>query len=67
MGIDVSHLVLVALGDANNQVVDEGSDCAEGSDIFPCAVVKLDVDDVLGWVGEGDSKMAKVFCEFAYC
>lgn len=27
--------------------------------------MKLDVDDVFGWVGEGDSKMAKVFGEFA--
>jgi hypothetical protein len=27
--------------------------------------MELDVDDILGWVGEGDSKMAKVFREFA--
>lgn len=67
MGVDISHLVLEALGDTNDQVVDKGSDGAEGSDIFPCAVVKLNVDDVLRWVGEGDSKMAKVLCEFACC
>lgn len=27
--------------------------------------MKLDVDDIFGWVGEGDSKMAEVFGEFA--
>ena len=26
MGVDVAHLVLVALGDTNDQVVDDGSD-----------------------------------------
>lgn len=28
MCVDVSHLVLEALGDADDQVVDEGADCA---------------------------------------
>jgi hypothetical protein len=28
MGIDVTHLVLEALGDADDQVVDEGTDCS---------------------------------------
>ena len=54
MGVDVSHLVLVALGDADDEVVDQSSNCAESGDIFPCAVVEFDVDNVLGWVGEGN-------------
>lgn len=28
MGIDVAHLVLEALGDTDDQVVDEGADCS---------------------------------------
>ena len=65
MGVDVSHLVLEALGDADNQVVDQRSDCAEGSDILACTVVKLNVDDILLGVGEVDCYMAEVFAELA--
>lgn len=54
MCIDISHLVLVSLGHADDEIVDEGPHCAEGCDIFPGAVVQLDVDDVLLWVREGD-------------
>jgi hypothetical protein len=54
MGIDVSHLILEALRDADNQVVDQGSDCAESSDVLAGAMVQLDVDDVLLWVREVD-------------
>jgi hypothetical protein len=34
MGIDVSHLVLETLCDANNQIIDQRSDCAESSDVL---------------------------------
>lgn len=34
MGIDVSHLVLEALGDTDDQVVDERSDGSESGDIL---------------------------------
>ena len=34
MGVDVSHLVLVALGDADHEVLDEGFDCSEGSHVL---------------------------------
>ncbi len=44
MGIDVAHLVLEALGDADDQVVDEGADCAEGGDVLADAMVDLDAD-----------------------
>ena len=65
MGVDVSHLVLEALGHANDQVVDEGADGAEGSDVLAVAMVQLDVDDVLLRVREGDSQMAKVLDQLA--
>jgi len=54
MGIDESHLVLEALRDADNQVVDQGSDCAESSDVLAGAMVQFDVDDVLFRVREVD-------------
>ena len=57
MCVDVSHLVLETLGDSNDQVVDESSDCAEGSDVLAGTVVKLDVDDILLWVREVDGQM----------
>jgi hypothetical protein len=65
MGIDVSHLVLEALRDADNQVVDQGSDSAESSDVLAGAMVKLNVDDVLLGVREVDGEMAEVLAELA--
>jgi len=60
MGIDVSHLVFETLRDADNQVVDQGSDCAESSNILAGAVVELNVDDVLLGVREVHCEMAEV-------
>ena len=65
MGVDVSHLVLEALGDANDQVVDDRSDGAERSDVLARAMVQLNVDDVLFRVREGDGEMAEVLGELA--
>lgn len=65
MGIDVSHLVLESLGDANDQVVDEGSDGSEGSNILSGTVVQLDVDDVLLGVGEADCQVAEILLQLA--
>ena len=65
MGVDVAHLVLVALGDTDDQVVDEGADGAEGSDALARAVVELDLDEVLLGVGERDSQMAEGLLELA--
>jgi hypothetical protein len=67
MGVDVSHLVLKSLRDANDQVADQGSHCAESSDILACAMVKLNVYDVLLGAGEVDCEMAEVFAELALC
>jgi hypothetical protein len=66
MGVDVAHLVLETLGDANDQVVDEGADGSECGDIFSVAVVDLDADDVLGRVGKVNGQMAQVLRELAY-
>lgn len=65
MGVDVAHLVLEALGDADDHVVDQGADGAESSDILAGAVVELDVDEALLGVGEVDGEMAEVLDELA--
>jgi hypothetical protein len=65
MGIDVSHLVQETLGDTDDQVVDQGSDCAESGDILAGTVVELNVDDIGLWVGEVDREMAQVLDELA--
>lgn len=66
MCVDISHLVLEALGDTNDQVVDQGTDCAESGDVLSGTVVQLDVDDILLWVREVDGQMVEVLCELAY-
>ena len=45
MCVHVAHLVLVALCDADDQVVDNSLDGAEGCDIFARAVVDFDLND----------------------
>jgi hypothetical protein len=65
MCVDVSHLVLEALGDANDQVVDESSDCSEGSNVLSRAVVEFDVDNIFLWVGEVDCQVVQVLRELA--
>jgi hypothetical protein len=65
MGIDVAHLVLEALGDTDDHVVDQSADGAESGDILASTVVQLNVDDILLWVGEVDCEMAQVLDELA--
>jgi hypothetical protein len=65
MGVHVAHLVLEALGDADDHVVDQRADCAEGSHILAGAVVELDVDEALLGVGEVDGEMGEVLDELA--
>lgn len=65
MGIDVSHLVLVALGDTDDQVVNEGSNSTESSDALARAVVELDLDEVLLGVREADRQVTERFGELA--
>jgi hypothetical protein len=65
MCVDVSHLVLEALGDTNDQVVDESADCAEGSDVLSGTVVQFDLDNILLGVREVDSQVVKVLGELS--
>lgn len=64
MCVDISHLILEALRDADYQVVDEGLDCAKCSYTLASAVVQFDVDDVSGWVREADGQMCHILHEF---
>ena len=65
MGVDVAHLVLEALGDTDDHVVDQGADGTEGGDVLAGTVVKLDVDDILLWVVEVDCDVGEVLDELA--
>jgi hypothetical protein len=65
MCVDVSHLVLETLGDTNDQVDDESTDCSEGGDVLSGTVVQLDVDDILLWLREVDCQMVEVLGELA--
>ena len=65
MGVDVTHLVLEALGDTNDHVVDERTDGAESGDVLAGTVVHLDLDG--GGIGllERDGQVTKVLLEGA--
>jgi hypothetical protein len=66
MGVDVSHLVLIALCDTGDEVLDDGLDSAESGDIFAAAVVNLDRDNIFLGEGEADGKVGEIFCQFAW-
>ena len=57
MGIDISHLVLEALGHADDHVVDERSNCSESGDALADAMVEFDLDGVLFGFREGDGEV----------
>lgn len=65
MCVDVSHLVLESLGDTDDQVVDERSDCAEGGDVLSGTVVQFDLDDILLGMREVDRQVVEVLGELA--
>jgi hypothetical protein len=65
MCVDVAHLVFVAFGHTNDHVVDEGSDGSESSDVFPRAMVQLDMDNIFLRLRKGNGEMAQVLGEFA--
>jgi hypothetical protein len=44
MGVDVAHLVFVSFCHANDEILDNALDGAEGSDILARAVVDFDLD-----------------------
>lgn len=55
VGVDVAHLVLEALRDTDDHVVDDGADGAEGSDGLAGAMVHLNGEDVLLGTAEAHS------------
>lgn len=63
--IDVAHLVLEALGDTDDQVVNDGADGTESSDTLAGTVVHLDRDDILLGATEGDGNVRKVLDKLA--
>lgn len=65
MGVDVAHLVLEALCDADDQVVDKGADGTEGGDVLANAVVDVDGDDGRLGVGEGNGDVGQVLDQLA--
>jgi hypothetical protein len=69
MGVDVAHLIFVSSCYAGDEVLDDGLDGAEGSDILARAVVDLDLYNIFafGVLGEGecDGDVGEVFCEFS--
>ena len=65
MGVDVAHLVLEALGDTDDHVVDERTDGTESGDVLAGTVVHLDLDDILRGLLEGDGQVTKVLLEGA--
>lgn len=65
MGIDISHLILEALRNADNQVVDEGFDGSERCNILAGTMMQFDIDDVFRRMGEADRKMSQVLRKLA--
>lgn len=46
MGIDISHLILEALCNADNQVVDDGLNGSECCNVLAGTMMQFDIDDV---------------------
>lgn len=65
MRVDVAHLILEALGDADDQVVDDGPYCPQGGDTLAGAVVDFDRDYILLGQGEVDADVAQVLGKLA--
>lgn len=65
MGVDVSHLVLEALGNTNDQVVHDSADGTESGDILADTVVDVDGDGAGLWLGEGNGDVGQVLDQLA--
>jgi hypothetical protein len=66
MGVDVAHLVLEALGDTDDQVVDQSADGTESGNVLAGTVVDLNTNDVLLGVREADGQVGQVLGQLAY-
>lgn len=65
VGVDVTHLVEEALGDANDHVVDDRADGPQGGDRLAPAMVQLDRDDALLRAAEGHVDVRQVLGKLA--
>lgn len=65
MGVDISHLILEALRNADNQVVDDGFDGSECSNVLACTMMQFDIDEIFRRMGEADREMGQVFRKLA--
>lgn len=63
MGVDVTHLVLEALGHTDNHVVDDGADSAESGEVLAGTVVHGDGQKIRLGVGERDGDVREVLLE----
>lgn len=66
MGVNITHLVLEALGDTDDQVVNDGADGTEGSDALADTVVHLDRDNIILRAAEGNGDVREVLNELAW-
>lgn len=64
MRIDVSHLVLVTLGDTGDQVGNQGLDSSQSSNVLSVTVVDGDLDSSVGNLGEGNVNVLQVLDQF---
>lgn len=66
MGVDVTHLVLEALGDTDDHVVNDGADSAESGEVLAGTVVHGDGQKIGLGGGERDGDVGKVLVEGLY-
>lgn len=64
-GVNTAHLVLVALRDANNHVVNERLDRADGSNLLAVPIDNRDLDLSVVDLGEGDVNVSEVVVQSA--
>lgn len=66
MCVDVSHLVLVALCDTSDHVVDESADGTDGGNFLAYAMVFADEDGTLGVLFKAYGLVTEVLDKCAY-
>ena len=66
MRVHISHFVLKAPRNANDEVVYEGFDSPESRHVLACTMMQLDVDDIFGGIGKTHGKMGQIFGQFPW-
>lgn len=65
MGVDISHLILETLRNADNQVVYDAFDSPECSNILAGTMMQFDTDEVFRRMGEANREMGQVLRKLA--